>query len=444
VKLIGRIAVEPLDEERLTKIERRVVAGAVDAGGRAQGFRAPRRHAGRAVAAVAVVAAGVVGWGLHGAPASGPVVAEPAPVRVTTDRARTLLDIGDARIESDPATAFEVTRPAGGVLVAMTRGKVELEVGKRGARPPLVVRAGDTDVIVVGTHFTVDYGDGHGEVSVHVTEGAVRVVHQQQETRVAAGQDWQTRTGLVASADRDGQRVALANPPVAGGGNGDGGTVAGRAPGGAATSPGQAPEAQHDHKAPEVLRDHKAPEVLRDHKAPEVLRDHKAAGPDGSGGPGAQPARIATVPARPGNGDAVRPHPRARPSDPHVDLKSAIRAQHVEAPLDLGEPDAATAITRYYAIAAHKSGEEASQAFYSIAVVRHEKLAQNAEALQALDAYVRRFPGGKEYRAVLWLRVRILCLDKIDDRCRAAAYRYLHDAPDGPAVHVAESLTLSE
>ena len=431
MKLIGRIAVEPLDEERLTKIERRVVAGAVDAAGRAQGFRAPRRHAGRAALAVAVVAAGVVGWGLHGAPASGPVVAEPAPVRVTTDRARTLLDIGDARIESDPATVFEVTRPAGGVLVAMTRGKVELEVGKRGARPPLVVRAGDTDVIVVGTHFTVDYGDGHGEVSVHVTEGAVRVVHQQQETRVAAGQDWQTRTGLVASADRDGQRVALANPPVAGGGNGDGGngdggTVAGRAPGRAATSPGQALEAQHGHKAP------------------EVLRDHKAAGPDGSGGPGAQPARIATVPARPGNGDAVRPHPRARPSDPHVDLKSAIRAQHVEAPLDLGEPDAATAITRYYAIAAHKSGEEASQAFYSIAVVRHEKLAQNAEALQALDAYVRRFPGGKEYRAVLWLRVRILCLDKIDDRCRAAAYRYLHDAPDGPAVHVAESLTLSE
>jgi len=426
MKLVGRIAVEPLDEERLTKIERRVLAGAVDAAGRAEGFGAPRRFAGRAVAAVAVVAAGVVGWGLHGAPASGPVVAEPAPVRVTTDRARPLLDIGDARIESDPATVFEVTRPAGGVLVAMTRGKVELEVGKRGARPPLVVRAGDTDVVVVGTHFTVDYGDGHGEVSVHVTEGVVRVVHEQQETRVAAGQDWQTPTGLIASADRDGKRVALADPPVGAGGNGDGGTAAERVPGGAATSPGQAPE------------------VLHDHKAAEVLRDHKAAGPDASGGLGLQPARIAAVPARPGNGDAVRPHPRARPSDPHVDLKSAVRAQHVEAALDLREPDAATAITRYYDIAAHKSGDEASQAFYSIAVVRHEKLAQPAEALQALDAYVRRFPGGKEYRAVLWLRVRILCLDKIDDRCRAAAYRYLHDAPDGPAVHVAELLTLSE
>jgi len=436
MKLAGRITVEPLSEERLTRIERSVVASAVDAAGRAAPFRAPRHYLGRAVAAVAVVAAGLVGWMLHGAPASGPVVAEPAPFHVTTDRERTLLDIGDARIESDPATVFEVTRPVGGVLVALTRGKVELEVGKRGARPPLVVRAGDTDVVVVGTHFTVDYGDGHGEVFVHVTEGLVRVVHDQQETRVAAGQDWQTRTGLLASADRDGKRVALANPPVAGGGNGEGGngnggngnggTAAAHPQGGAAPGLDQAVEASHDHKAP------------------EVLHDHRAAVPEAAGASGASPARIATVPARSGSGDAVRPHPRKRPNDPYVDLKSAIRAQHVEAALDLGEPDAARAITRYYDIAAHKSGDEASQAFYSIAVVRHEKLAQPAEALQALDAYVRRFPGGKEYRAVLWLRVRILCLDKIDDRCRAAAYRYLHDAPDGPAVHVAESLTLSE
>jgi outer membrane protein assembly factor BamD (BamD/ComL family) len=133
-----------------------------------------------------------------------------------------------------------------------------------------------------------------------------------------------------------------------------------------------------------------------------------------------------------------------RPRDPHVDLRSAIRAQHVEAALDLGEPNAASAVAKYYEIAAHKSGEEASQAFYSIAVLRHLRLARNADALQTLDAYVRRFPGGKQYRAVLWLRVRILCLDKLDDRCRAAAYTYLHEAPDGPAARVAELLTLSE
>jgi len=57
---------------------------------------------------------------------------------------------------------------------------------------------------------------------------------------------------------------------------------------------------------------------------------------------------------------------------------------------------------------------------------------------------MRRSPGGKEYRAVLWLRIRILCLDKMDDRCRAAAYTYLHEAADGPAAHLAERLTLAE
>src|SRR4051794_22267724 len=98
MKLAGRIVVEPLAEERLTRIGRRVVAGAVDAAGRAERFRAPRRYLGRAFAAVAVIAAGLVGWGLHGGPASGPVVAEPAPIHVATEPGRARLDLGDVRI----------------------------------------------------------------------------------------------------------------------------------------------------------------------------------------------------------------------------------------------------------------------------------------------------------------------------------------------------------
>lgn len=423
MKLVGRIAVEPLDEERLTNIERRIVAGAADAAGRAHDLRAQRVHLGRVFAAVAMVAAGFVGWALHGAAARGPAVAEPAAIRIETEPARTRLDIGDARIESDPETVFAVTRPAGGVLVAMTRGKVELEVGKRGTRPPLIVRAGDTDVIVVGTHFTVDYGDGHGDVDVRVTEGVVRVVHQQQETRVAAGQAWQTRAGLVAGADRAAEHADAAHPQVARLGDAPGGSP----PAGGSDGPGRSSDAPTIALGP----------------APERLHDHKAAVPDAPGVPATLPTRSA-APARPPGGEPVRRHVVSRSSDPRVDLRSAIRAQHVEPALALGEPDAATAVARYYDIAAHKSGEEASQAFYSIAVVRHEKLARNADALQTLDAYMRRFPGGKEYRAVLWLRVRILCLDKIDDRCRAAAYTYLHEAPDGPAAHVAELLTLAE
>jgi hypothetical protein len=374
------------------------------------------------VLAVALVAAaGVAGWMLHGGP-TAPVVAEAAPIDVTSGATGSVIDLGDARIESDPATAFTVTRPAGGVLVTMARGVLELEVGKRGDRPPLVVRAGDTEVIVVGTRFSVDYGDGRGEASVRVTEGAVRVVHHQREVRVAAGQAWQAGTGLVAGADRQGQRPESFAAPSTGGD----GSAARAHPSGSiaiAISPGPAPDVLHDRKAA-------VPEA-------PVGQIGPAPAPPGS------PSRSATAPARPAAGDAVRRRPPG-PRDPRIDLRSAIRAQPVEGALDLGDADPASAIAKHYDIAAHKSGAAASQAFYSIAVLRHEKLGQHAEALQVLDAYVRRFPGGKEYRAALWLRVRILCLDKIDDRCRAAAYTYLHEAPESPAARVAELVTLSE
>jgi hypothetical protein len=176
--------------------------------------------------------------------------------------------------------------------------------------------------------------------------------------------------------------------------------------------------------------------------APEVLRERTTAVPDARGANRATPALPAprprpTPPAR----DDRRRRPSAAPNEPLLDLKVAIRAQQVEPALDLGELEAARAIEAYSSIAAHKSGAEASQAFYSIAVVEHLKLGRNSDALHWLDAYVRRFPGGKEYRAALWLRVRILCFARIDDRCRAAAHRYLHEAPDGPAARVAERLT---
>jgi FecR protein len=426
MKLSGRIVVEPLDEERLTNIERRIVSGAVDAAARAQ---PPRRITGRVLAVAAVVTAGLAGWALHAPPRV--VVAEPAAIRVDTSPRHATLDLGDAQIASDPDTAFAVTRPGGGVLVAMTRGKIELEVGKRGGRPPLIVRAGDTDVIVVGTRFTVDYGDGHGEVSVRVTEGVVRVVHQQQETRVAAGSAWRTHGGLIAA--RDDASAAREATSAAGG-------DPARDPIGAEV-PGATPaSATRSQATGETVRG-RPPVAIATGVAPDVLRDRTAAVPDARAAPPAA-ATVHAAPARPLAGAA--PARAAVPSDPRTDLRGAIRGQPIEPALDLGEPNAERAVTRYYDIAAHQSGEAASQAFYSIAVVRYLRLARNAEALQTLDAYVRRFPGGKEYRAALWLRVRILCLDKIDDRCRAAAYTFGHEAPEAAAARVAERITLSD
>jgi hypothetical protein len=410
VKLVGRIPVEPLDDERLTNIERRIVTGASDAAAM-RPLHASRLPMvlGFAIAAVVVLCAGVAGWRLRGAgdPAA---VAQDVPLHIQTADQRSTLDLGDARIESTPATEYTVTRPGGdGVLVAMARGKVELEVGKRGKRAPLVVRAGDTDVIVVGTHFTVDYGDGTGDVDVRVTEGVVRVVRHHQETRVAAGQTWKTQRGLVASAE----------PATPGANAGPGATIGDRDRTGSAA-------VEIDMTRP--------PDVLHDRIA--RIPDARLPGP-GSGATGSNPRQVTPGP------DSVRPRRLDSASDPQLDLKTLIRAQPVLPAHDVGEPDPAKAISIYRNTAAFQKGDEASLAIYSMAVVQAQKLGRTGDAEQTLELYVRRFKGGNEYLAALWLRVRITCLRGFDNVCRQAAYTYLHEAGDSPTGHIAERITMS-
>ena len=191
-----QIPVEPLDDARWTKIERRIISGA-------RPMDAPRRWGEVVMAALAActiaAAAGVIGWTLHedARVVEAPAVASAPPLAVKTEAQRSVLDIGDATIEASPETAFVVTRPGGGVRVEMASGRVELEVGKRHGRPPLVVHAGDTEVIVVGTHFSVAMHEGL--VDVQVTEGTVRVVRQQREVRVTRGEIWHQRDGVVAA-----------------------------------------------------------------------------------------------------------------------------------------------------------------------------------------------------------------------------------------------------
>jgi hypothetical protein len=429
VKLTGRIPVEPLDEERLTRIERRIVAGAAEAA--AAPARAPRSSPALAFAAAAVVAlgAGVAGWKLRGAPA--PVVAA-APVEVRTDEQRTTLDIGDARIHGDPATAFTLTRPAGGVLVAMTRGKVALEVGKRGDRPPLVVRAGDTEVVVVGTQFSVDYGDGTGDVDVRVTEGVVRVVRREQETRVAAGQAWTSRRGLVAIGD--------AGPGLAGAGaRSRPPAQAGDAPAGATIA-----DAGRRGSADIEIDMSKAPDVLRDRVAavPDVRAPQPGAGASPQPGAGASPPRGAGSGSG-GGGSSAEAAGRPHPLEPRGDLKALIRAQPVLPALDVGEPDAQKAMAAYRAIMTREKGPNEAHAFYSMAVIQALKLGRTGDALATLAAFRRRAPASEYFAAALWLEVRIRCLRGVDDECRQAAEVYLRHAPEGPARHVAEKIGLT-
>jgi len=384
VKLVGRIHVEPLDDERLTNIERKVVAGAADR--LAEPVRAPRRYLAFAAAAAAAGVAAVIGWKLHTGEMA-PVIAEPPQVAVHTDAKSSTLDIGDARIDSGPDTAFVVTRPGGGVLVDMTRGKVELSVGKRGDRPPLVVRAGDTDVVVVGTKFTVDYGDGTHGVDVQVTEGVVRVANKKLETRVAAGQHWRSNEGLVAAAE-PAKPVAVAEPP---------------------------------HVVP----------------VPDVhLHDRVAAVPDAP-----KPAVPPTRPAVVHDVGAPRPVAIAETREPNRDLKAEIIRQPVEPPLDIGVKDVNELMSRYRVTVLGEKNEGAATALYSMAVLQHLRLGRDGDALRTIDAYEHAYPAGREIRSALWLKLRILCRVAIDEQCRQAAVAYQRKGVESPALHVAERIT---
>jgi hypothetical protein len=395
--LVGRVPVEPLDDERMTNIERRIVAGAADAASQRTFAASPSRLSFVLAAAMAavVVVAGFAGWRLRGGAGEPAIVAEAAPLTIHTDGDRSTIDIGDARIASSPATAFAVTRPDGGVLVALARGKVELEVGKRSDRPPLVVRAGDTDVVVIGTRFSVDFGDGSGPVEVRVTEGVVKVVRHRQETRVAAGEAWRTAEGKLAL-------VALDTP---------------RSSSPTGEDPGSDIEI-------DVAT---GPEV--------ALHDRVARVPD------AVPGRTSNGPARtPRTTEVRRTRPLDNPSEPYFDLKQRIRARPVLPAHDLGITDPQRAIDEHWKSAV-RTGAEASRALYSIAVVQAQKLNRPGDALRTLEQYRKRFVGGTEYESALWLRVRILCLARLDDECRKAAHTYVSAATDSAKREIAEQIT---
>ncbi len=406
MKLVGRVPVEPLSDERLTNIERKVVAGAADAmaaGSSSSIFWRESRWGMFAFAAVTIVlvaGAGLVGWKLRGG-TEQPVVAEAAPLTIESDTKATTIDIGDAKIASELGTRFTVTRPGSGVMISMAQGKVGLEVGKRGNRDPLIVRAGDTDVIVVGTQFTVDF-DGHDNVDVRVTEGVVKVVRKGDEARVAAGQAWQTTRGTIALAEAgpSGRPLATAGTP---------------------------------DRTDEIV-------IPVDPRKDIALHDRTAKVPD---------ARIPTAGITGGSGarDLGAPEVVRQPiaqGTPHAQLQqdvlARLRALPIQPAISVGNlaPARAIAVLREQSL---KTGPEASAAIYSIAVLQHTKLGRDGDAISTLDAYVRRFRGGAEYKAALWLRVRIKCWTTVDDHCRQAAFTYAHEDPGSKQGELASTLS---
>lgn len=205
MKLVGKVPVEPLDDERLTNIERRLVVRVSELSER-RDVRAPRRLLAFAGIACAVAVAGFVGWKLRGesTPASAP-----ASERFVMKGGA--LDLGDARITG---TDFAVTRTPGLTVVDMQPGRLDLDIDHQPGRV-FVVKAGNVEIEDIGTRFSVDYDGTH--VEVRVTEGEVKVKHAGKDELLTAGDAWTIALGRIAITELDalptGDALATADAP---------------------------------------------------------------------------------------------------------------------------------------------------------------------------------------------------------------------------------------
>jgi hypothetical protein len=385
MSLRERIPVEQLEDERLTNIERNLVVRVSEM---RQAPVRSRRALAWAGAAFAVAVAAVLGWKLHAPelPAPQPEVAQTFAIETHTDRQA--IELGDATIASAPATRVDVARTSHETVITMTRGTLDLSVVHRADRR-FVIRAGDTEIEDVGTKFSVSF-DGASHVDVRVTEGEVAVTRARRTERVLAGHAWSTDAGLVAIVEPPLAPPAPPAPPVI---------------------PSVGIDRPHVPVAPAPAHHHRVVESAPEPVLGEPV-EHTAHAP--------------------------------LPADPYVDLQQAIRRQPIEFDPHIdGKTDAAERIAQLKKLAyvPPPAGAEASAALYEIAVLLHRPLGQDTEALRTLDMYQRRFTGGREKRAALWLRVRIVCSHAIDDDCRKAAYSYQHEVPSGPAADVAIRIT---
>jgi hypothetical protein len=374
MKLVGKVPVEPLAEERLTNIERNLVVRVSELREQ-RTVRAPRRLLAFAGVAMAVAVAALVGWKLH----RDPVLPAPAAEQLAMKNGALVVDGAEIA-----GTDFVVTHQRGRVDVVMEHaGRLDLHVVHDPSRL-LVVKVGDVVIEDVGTRFSIDY-DGH-DVEVRVTEGAVKVTRGGREQTVAAGNAWTLELGpiTIAELDKHTPRVAAAQPA--------------------------APDA-----APEIPKVDNPTEV-----AGPIARSGSGSGSNAAGGSGS------------GSGGGSR-H-KAGVTNAH---KALANAPLVDEPLDIGIADPKQALLEYSQRASGVgSAQDTGVMLYSMAVVQH-RAANDAGALHTLQAVTRR-EGGSRYQAGMWLEVVIRCGHAFDESCRRAAERYRTKFPAGHQTGVAD------
>lgn len=100
------------------------------------------------------------------------------------------LQIGDSEVVLAASSELAVQgSDQRGWLLELVSGRVDCQIAPRAARPDFVTRAGEVEVRVVGTRFSVEHDAGQG-TRVNVQEGKVRVSERGQSVLLGAGERW--------------------------------------------------------------------------------------------------------------------------------------------------------------------------------------------------------------------------------------------------------------
>lgn len=383
MNLGSKIPVPEVDELRLARMERDLVAKVAQLDSQASSSRT--RWARVAIGAVAV--AGVVlaiALNLRATQQTHPGTAVLAPVttRLATGPGQSdQLMLGDATVEVRENTDIAVQRFSDGrTLIVLDKGSVHCEVEPREARPVFQVRAGDVDVTVVGTAFDVARDK---TVKVAVQRGIVSVATSHETLRLHAGESWQGSP----RADR---------------------TVA--------SLLGDGPEHQEAMERPDE------PSATNGSSADSGTSRVRDAGPRGDKPRRDKAGSNKTVNLR----DVLK---GANPIRPVVLPSHGAKAREL---LSVSASNPAKAARALEALAATSTSHEASFASYSRAYLLFFKLGKRTEVVREAKRYEKRFPRGREAEDMLWLRVRASCdAERYSSSCRAAAHTYRRRYPQG-------------
>jgi hypothetical protein len=293
-----------------------------------------------AVSAAAAVALHVTRPQVQAAPMAMGASVKAATSRVVTESSPSHVTIADNSLDVSPESGIVVTEEEHATVLTLERGEVALHVAPRPKDRPFLVEAGDVQVRVVGTEFTVRrVGVG---ATVSVRHGVVEVRERGELAVVKGGERWPAPAQDLAPVSPPTPPLADVTPPP-----------------------------------------------------PPVLRPAFHSRPAPSPPPPTQPASVAEpVPAPPEL--AVAP-----PSPPLEPLAPSAQSQY-ESAAQLERSDPARAL-HVYTDLARGSDAWAQNALYAAGRLQADRGARE-DAARLLEEYLRRFPRGSNAQDARALR----------------------------------------